>query len=108
MVGTDRRSRLLTCTDRKRGYELAAKLDRVAYDKVADEIGQWFSRLPRAKKHTLTFDNGIGFNQFEYIEATTGLAVNFCHPYSSWEHGTNENTNGLLPSTSLRRVVLSS
>jgi IS30 family transposase len=96
MVGTDRKSRLLTCTDRKSGYELAAKLDRVTYAKVADEMVTWFDKLPRTKKHTLTFDNGIEFNQFEYIEATTGLAVYFCHPYSSWERGTNENTNGLL------------
>jgi hypothetical protein len=30
------------------------------------------------------------------ITAATGVAVYFCDAGSSWQHGTNENTNGLL------------
>jgi IS30 family transposase len=96
VVGTDKKSRLLTYTDRRSGFELVAKLSRATFIEVGDQTAWLFSKLPKKKKQTLTLDNGLEFNQFEYIEEITGLEVYFCHPYHSWERGTNENTNGLL------------
>jgi len=43
-----------------------------------------------------TFDNGREFARHEQIGKRLGLDVYFAHPYSPWERGTNENTNGLL------------
>jgi len=44
----------------------------------------------------LTLDNGKEFADFQRIETEVGLDVYFSDPYSPWQRGTNENTNGLL------------
>ena len=47
-------------------------------------------------RKTLTVDNGKEFARFKELEDKTGLIVYFADPYSAWQRGTNENTNGLL------------
>jgi len=46
--------------------------------------------------HTITADNGKEFAYHEQISKALSADVYFAHPYSSWERGLNENTNGLL------------
>lgn len=46
--------------------------------------------------HTITADNGKEFSYHERISKALEAKVYFAHPYSSWERGLNENTNGLL------------
>lgn len=46
--------------------------------------------------HTITADNGKEFAYHEKISKALSAEVYFAHPYSSWERGLNENTNGLL------------
>jgi transposase, IS30 family len=45
---------------------------------------------------TITVDNGPEFHGYKEIERATGVVIYFANPYSSWERGTNENTNGLI------------
>ena len=45
---------------------------------------------------TITADNGKEFAYHEEISEALDADVYFAHPYSSWERGLNENTNGLL------------
>ncbi len=45
---------------------------------------------------TLTFDNGSEFVRHEKVGESLKADTYFAHPYSSWERGINENTNGLL------------
>ncbi len=46
--------------------------------------------------HTLTSDNGSEFARHEAISRQLKADFYFAHPYSSWERGLNENTNGLV------------
>ena len=46
--------------------------------------------------HTITADNGKEFAYHKEISEALSADVYFAHPYSSWERGLNENTNGLL------------
>ena len=50
----------------------------------------------RSKLHTLTFDNGKEFADHAIIDEFLGSSSYLAHPYSSWERGLNENTNGLI------------
>ena len=45
---------------------------------------------------TLTFDNGKEFAGHRDIAQALSAAVYFARPYSSWERGLNEHTNGLV------------
>jgi IS30 family transposase len=49
-----------------------------------------------ARVHTITVDNGKEFCEHELIAAGLQARLYFAHPYSSWERGLNENTNGLV------------
>ena len=45
---------------------------------------------------TFTVDRGKEFANYNEIENRLNIDVYFADPYSSWQRGTNENTNGLL------------
>ena len=45
---------------------------------------------------TITNDNGPEFSLYGLTEKILKTKVYFNHPYSSWQRGTNENTNGLI------------
>ena len=55
------------------------------------ELLKWDERL-----ETITFDNRKEFSRHEEIASALNADCYFAHPYSSWERGTNENTNGLI------------
>jgi IS30 family transposase len=96
VVGTDRKSAILTHVERKSGYVFLDKLERSLAETVRAKTRIRFTRLPRKHRHTITYDNGHEFAAHEFIERETKAKIYFAHPYSSWERGTNENTNGLL------------
>ena len=96
VVGKGRSGYVLTNVERASRYTVARKLDAATADAVEQALYAAMRRLPAEKRLTETFDNGREFARHESIAARLGLDVYFAHPYSSWERGTCENTNGLL------------
>lgn len=96
VMGRDKRVRIVTFVDRRSGYLIAYLLPKHRAELLTKLAIQKLKRIPKAKRKTMTFDNGTEFSDWERLEKLTSMIVYFAYPYHSWERGTNENTNGLL------------
>lgn len=96
---------LLVLTERKTRREIIRLMkDKTAasvvkaLDSIEAEMGaEIFARV----FHTITVDNGSEFTDYEGIERSAlgegkRATVYFCHPYSSYERGSNENQNKMI------------
>lgn len=96
LMGRDKRVRIVSFVDRRSGYLIAFLLPKMRARLFTSLALRSFRRIPRRKRRTITFDNGIEFSDWERLERYSGMTVYFAYPYHAWERGTNENTNGLL------------
>lgn len=87
---------ITTHVERKSRYLIAGKLANKTAAITSTVTCDAFKPIPKKLRKTLTLDNGKEFAQFKQIEKQTGLSVYFADPYSAWQRGCNENTNGLL------------
>jgi IS30 family transposase len=86
-----------TIVERSTGYLTLLPLpDGHRADQVADAIVEHMSALPSWFTKTLTWDRGVELSRHASITERTGIDVYFADPYSPWQRGSNENTNGLL------------
>jgi len=95
VIGRNHRQAIVSIVERKTGFTLIRKVER----KTAQAVSQAMIGLLkpyRKKVHTITSDNGKEFAGHEDIAKKLNADFYFAHPYSSWERGTNENTNGLI------------
>lgn len=96
MAGGGRQGHLVTHVERKSGYLLAARMNTRQAATLVRASRRVFAAIPPEFRLTMTVDNGKEFAAHEKLTRHLGMPVYFAHPYSSWERGTNENTNGLL------------
>lgn len=95
LVGKGHRGALVSLVERKSRYTLLLPVAQLLANLVADATISLL--LPLAGfVHTITGDNGKEFAEHVRIAETLKANFYFAHPYSAWERGTNENTNGLV------------
>ena len=95
VIGKGHSGALVTIVERKTKFTLSAQVN----SKSAKDVTAATIRLLKPYKdlvHTITADNGKEFSGHEEISKSLDTEVYFAHPYSSWERGLNENTNGLI------------
>lgn len=95
IVGSDNQH-ILTHVERVSGKVHGDKLERGTAELTRIKTIERFDKIPKKKKKTMTYDNGVTFADHEITERKTGITIYFAWPYHSWERGTNENCNGLL------------
>lgn len=96
IVGADQQGYLLTLVDRRARLLLSRKVQTKQADEVAQAVIDALYDLPTSWVKTITFDNGTEFAQHETMAEKLPVDIYFAAPYSSYQRGTNENTNGLI------------
>ena len=99
------KSCLLVMTERKTRDEIIFKLKDQKAESVVDALDRlerkWGGMFHKIFK-SITVDNGTEFSDCEGMERSVlhpgerRTYLFYCHPYSSWERGTNENQNKLI------------
>lgn len=96
IIGDGHKSALGTLVERTTRTTLLIRLK----DKDAESVRKAFARrikcLPRQMKLSMTYDRGGEMAQHKLFTKETKMKVYFADPYSPWQRGTNENTNGLI------------
>jgi IS30 family transposase len=87
VVGKNQQGALVSLVERKSRYTLLGLVKQAMISLL----------LPLTDRvHSITSDNGKEFAEHVQIAEALKATFYFSHPYSAWERGTNENTNGLI------------
>lgn len=96
VVGKHHASAIGTLVERTTRLTLLVPLKEKGASAVREAFADAFKRIPRRLKKTLTYDRGSEMAQHKLFTKETRIQVYFADPYSPWQRGTNENTNGLI------------
>ncbi|MCL6106853.1 MAG: IS30 family transposase [Actinobacteria bacterium] len=95
IIGGNRKGALVSLVERKSSFTLIGKLAGKTAAETRDAATGLLEPI-KEMVHTITLDNGKEFACHGDIAKSLKADICFAHPYSSWERGLNENTNGLI------------
>lgn len=95
IIGKNHKQAIVSITERVLRLTYLYKVKTKDADSVEQAIVETLSAI-NLPTFTITADNGLEFGNHETIAQSLGADFYFAHPYSSWERGANENSNGLV------------
>ena len=95
IIGSKHKQVIVTLVDRSTRYTFMAKVPFKTAPAAQKVICRCLSSVKELFR-SCTLDKGWEIAQNEKISETLDVKAYFAHPYSSWERGANENTNGLI------------
>lgn len=95
VIGRHHIGALVTVVDRKSKFTLIKKVESKQAKEVTQALVQMLLPLKPIAK-TITSDNGKEFAYHKDVSQALDTSFYFAHPYSSWQRGLNEHTNGLI------------
>lgn len=96
IVGKGHQSAIGTLVERTTRLTLLVPLKEKDALAVSGAMAKTFKRIPSKMKKSLTYDRGSEMSQHKLFTKESKVKVFFADPYSPWQRGTNENTNGLI------------
>jgi len=96
IIGPKQTSAIATLVERKTRFVLIEKIENRKSETVIAAFKKQLNKMDKHFRKTMTYDNGMEMANHKTFTKDTGMPVYFAHPYSSWERGSNENTNGLI------------
>ena len=95
IIGANHKGAILTLVDRKTLFTKLVLLDGKNANQLSEQTIKSLQNF-KPYLHTITSDNGKEFAGHQEIAKALEIQYFFTHPYSSYECGTVENTNGLI------------
>ena len=95
VIGRHHVGALVTVVDRKSKFAIIRKVASKQAKEVTKALIDMLQPLKPITK-TITSDNGKEFAYHKEVSEALDANFYFAHPYSSWERGLNEHTNGLI------------
>jgi IS30 family transposase len=95
VIGKGHSGALVTIVERLTSFTVSSRINDKSARTVTDATIALLLPLKDQVK-TITADNGKEFAYHEEMTESLDAPVYFADPYSSWQRGLNENTNGLL------------
>ncbi|HEY2346048.1 MAG TPA: IS30 family transposase [Xanthomonadaceae bacterium] len=96
LLAGGKNSYIATLVERQTRYVMLVKVDDKQTQTVVPALKRVVRRLPAELRQSLTWDRGKELSRHKDFSMATDMPVYFCAPYSPWQRGSNENTNGLL------------
>lgn len=94
--GAFNRSAVGTLVERKTRFVVLCRMDGCTAPDAVEGFTRQMKKVPAAMRESMTYDRGTEMAAHAELADRLNIDIWFADPYTPWQRGSNENTNGLL------------